>query len=344
MKISGRGIDPFLANPPRDVAAVLLYGHDQGLVQERAIQLCRQAVPDIQDPFSVTQLDPGEIAKDPALLTDSAGAMPAFGGMRLVRAALVTGACLEACRILLDNPPAESLTVLTAADELNTRSALVKLFETSPRAAAIGCYPDTAQSLGQMARAAFEAESIRVDRDAMGWICDHLGADRLASRSEIDKLVLLAGHGGHLELDQVREALGDGAAVTTSDIIHAAADGNTGLLSQALDRAQAEAIAGEQILRSGIGYFHRLFRITAAMEDGQSQDDAIKSIRPPVFFSERPKIERHLLRWNARKCRRAMERLSEAELQCRQGVDAHAACGQALFSLAMAARGTAAPR
>ena len=338
MKISGRGIDPFLANPPRDIAAVLLYGHDQGLIRERADKLSRIAVQDIDDPFSTTQLDAAEIAKDPSLLIDSAGAMPAFGGMRLVRVNLVTGAALDACRNLLGNPPAESLTVLTGSDELNTRSALVKLFETSDRAAAIGCYPDTAQSLGAVARQAFDAFSIQVDRDAMGWITDHLGRDRMASRSEIDKLVLLAGEGGHLSLAEVQVALGDGASVTTTDIVHAAADGNLEKLSQALDRAQAEAIAGERILRSGIGYFHRLFRIAAAMEDGRSREEAIKSVKPPVFFSEKPKIEGHLRRWNAQRCRRAMDRLNTAELQCRQGIDAHVACGQALFSLALAAR------
>ncbi len=338
MKISGRGIDPFLANPPRDVAAVLLYGHDQGLIRERAEKLCRLAVEDIQDPFSTTQLDATDIAKDPSLLVDSAGAMPAFGGMRLVRVNLVTGACLDSCRNLLENPPAESLTVLTGADELNTRSALVKLFESADNAAAIGCYPDTAQSLGQVAREIFASHAITTDRETMDWITDHLGADRMASRSEIDKLVLLAGEGGQLDLDAVREALGDGASVATSDIIHAAADGNIRILSQALDRAQAEAIAGERILRAGIGYFHRLFRISAAMDEGRSREDAIKSVRPPVFFSERPKIEGHLRRWNSKRCRRAMERLNTAELQCRQGIDAHVACGQALFSLALAAR------
>lgn len=338
MKISGRGIDPFLANPPRDIAAVLLYGHDQGLIRERAETLYRLAVDDIQDPFSTTQLDANEIAKDPTLLIDSAGAMPAFGGVRLVRVNLVTGSCLDACRNLLENPPAESLTVLTGADELNTRSPLVKLFENSQRAAAIGCYPDTAQSLGQVVRDSFAAHSITVDRETMGWITDHLGADRMASRSEIDKLVLLAGEGGQLRLDDVRQALGDGASVATSDIIQAAADGNIRTLSQALDRAKAEAIAGERILRAGIGYFHRLFRIAAAMDEGHSREDAIKSVRPPVFFSERPKIEGHLRRWSSKRCRRAMERLNTAELQCRQGIDAHVACSQALFSLALAAR------
>jgi len=338
MKISGRGIDTFLANPPRDIAAILLYGLDQGLIRERAEKLCRLAVEDIQDPFSTTQLDAADIAKDPSLLVDSAGAMPAFGGMRLVRAHLVTSGCIEACRNLLQTPPAESLTVLTGSDELNTRSPLVKLFEASDRAAAIGCYPDTSQSLGQVARETFDAYSVQVDRDAMGYITDHLGADRMASRSEIDKLVLLAGDGGRLGLDDVRLALGDGASVTTSDIIHAAADGNIKKLSQGLDRAQAEAIAGERILRTGIGYFHRLFRIAAAMEEGHSREEAIKSVRPPVFFSERPKIEAHLRRWNAQRCRRAMDRLNAAELQSRQGIDAHVACGQALFSLALAAR------
>ena len=41
MKISGRRIEGFLDNPTDGVAAVLVYGPDQGLVRERSEKLVK---------------------------------------------------------------------------------------------------------------------------------------------------------------------------------------------------------------------------------------------------------------------------------------------------------------
>ena len=338
MKISGRGVDGFLANPPAAVAAILLHGHDRGMMQERARLLAGKAVPDINDPFCVTRLDPDSIGKDATLLVDNAAAMPPMGGKRLVLVSDAGASVLEACRNLLQQTPPESLVIITANDTINTRSALVKLFEGTDNAAALGCYHDSDQSLAAMAQSVFKEAGIAVDRDAMAWIVAHLGADRMVSRMEVEKLVLMAGPNGHLDLPSTRQALGDGASITASDIVHAAASGNMKSLGKAMDRASADGIEGERVLRAAMGYFNRLFRIGAAMEGGQSRDQAFKSIRPPVYFSEQRMIETHLRHWTPMRCRRAIDRLAEAERQSRSGIDALMASAQALLSLASSAQ------
>ena len=83
MKISGRGVEPFLANPPADLCAVLIYGHDRGLIKERGETIAKKFVPDLNDPFSVTTLSADEVAKDTSFLIDSAAAMPAWADIVL---------------------------------------------------------------------------------------------------------------------------------------------------------------------------------------------------------------------------------------------------------------------
>ena len=338
MKITGRGIEPFLANPPKDIAAILIYGHDRGMINERSKSLAQRYVHDINDPFSVTSLDGDAIAKDTSLLIDSAAAMPPMGGLRLVRVDRISSNGLAACKNLLASPPPESMVILSGDDDLTTKSALVKLFEQSDHAAAMGCYADNNQSLGQLAADLFKQYNIRADREVLAYITDHLGADRMASRSEIDKLVIFAGQDGHLTLENVQHALGDGASVSVNDAIHAAASGNMKTLSTTLARLEQNAIAGEQVLRSGQFYFQRLFRISAAMETGLPRDQAMNSVRPPVFFNEKRMVEGHLQHWSTQRCRRAIDRLIEAEQQSRRGISAQTAAAQALMALAMAAR------
>lgn len=342
MKISGGKIDPFLKSPPKNLVAVLIYGHDQGLIKERERIIAQHYAQDLNDPFSVTALSGEAIAKDPPLLIDSAFAIPAMGGVRLVRVNQAGGACLNAFKTLLADPPEDSMTLVIGGEDLNTKSALVKLFEQTDHAAALGCYADTNQSLGQMAKDMFRQHEIDVDPAAMAFILEHLGADRLASRSEIDKLILLSGPQGKLGFEQVQHALGDGASVTVNDTIHAAASGDIKALSTALNRIKHDGVAGERLIRTAQIYFGKIFRINAEMESGLSREQAINSIKPPIFFSEKPVVERHLGKWTAGRCRRAIERLMLAEEQARGGISSDTAAAQALLALAMVASSGAA--
>ncbi len=338
MKISGRGVEPFLANPPTNLCAVLIYGHDRGMIKERAEAIARKFVPDLNDPFSVTSLSADDVAKDNSLLIDSAAAMPAMGGHRLVRMDQAGASCLNALKYLLEQAPAQSLTVVTASDDINTKSAMVKLFEQADHAASIGCYADTDQSLTQMAQTAFKNHNISIGRDALSWITEHLGGDRMASRREIEKLVIMAGDGGSLNLDDVKHALGDGAGINVNEAIYAAAEGQMTNLSTALTRLQHEQIPGERLLRAAQGYFLKLYRITAAMDDGMNRDQAMGSIRPPIFFSEKRAVEGHLRLWSSTRCRKAIDRLADAERQSRRGVSSDTAAAQAMIALALTAR------
>ena len=73
-------------------------------------------------------------------------------------------------KYLLEQSPEQSLTVVMAGDDINTKSAMVKLFEKAENAAALGCYADTDQSLAQIAQAELKKHNITYDRDVMPWI------------------------------------------------------------------------------------------------------------------------------------------------------------------------------
>ena len=74
MEIKSAQIDRFVANPPANLVAALIFGPDRGAVRERANALARSVVPDLSDPFRVADLDEDKIASDPAILRDEAAA------------------------------------------------------------------------------------------------------------------------------------------------------------------------------------------------------------------------------------------------------------------------------
>ena len=85
MKISAGASDRFVAKPDPAVVAVLLYGPDRGLVQERAERLAKTVVETLDDPFRVVDLNASVLVSDPARLADEAAAQSLMGGRRVVR-------------------------------------------------------------------------------------------------------------------------------------------------------------------------------------------------------------------------------------------------------------------
>src|SRR4029077_2975482 len=106
-------------------------------------------------------------------------------------------------RFLADS--AGDALVVAEAGELPSRSTLRRVFDDAPRAVAIGCYPDTARALAVVIRETFAAHRIAASRDATDFLVQHLGDDRLVTRSEIEKLTLYAGDGGTIDLDDARD-------------------------------------------------------------------------------------------------------------------------------------------
>jgi len=192
VKLPAARIAAFLQRPDQAIRAVLLYGPDIGLVRERADDLARTVCSDLRDPFRVADLSGAVLAADPARLADEAAQMSLIGGRRVVRVRDAGDRLAGLFRGFLDAAPGDGFIVVEAGD-LPGSSAMRRVFDTSPRAAAIGCYPDTARDRAAVIRDTLRAHRITASGEATQYLVEHLGSDRLLTRAELEKLALYAG-------------------------------------------------------------------------------------------------------------------------------------------------------
>ena len=105
---------------------------------------------------------------------------------------------------------------------------------------------------------------------------------------------------------------------------------------RALELAMAEGAAPVQVLRMGIGHLQRLHRVRLAMDAQRlPAADAVKQLRPPLFFRRVAPFTRALSLWNSRTLAAGIAALAEAERGCkRTGWPDTVLCRQAILSLA----------
>lgn len=339
MKLTGGKIEAFLRAPDLSVQAILLFGPDEGLVRERSIVLSKVCVEDLNDPFCTVEMFASDLKSDPARLVDEAQSISFGGGQRLVRVRQANDACLPACKILLDAAPCKESMVIIDAGDLNPRSKLRKLFETSKKAVCLPCYGDDARSLPNVIRENLKTHGLTADRDAVQLLTQFLGSDRSVTRGELDKLALYMGDEKTVTQDHVRAAVGDSAANDVDDVIYAAASGNFADLEASLARVLADGTNPVQLVRGAQRHFHRLHLARGHISSGMNVFDATKALRPPVMFMRADSFKMQLNLWSAQKLTRAFDVLTQCETDCKTtGLPAEAITGRALLAIAQAAQ------
>ena len=311
MKLDARRIPAFLRDPGA-VRIVLLHGEDEGLIRHRAEALTIAVIGQKDDPFRVAWLS----REDHGRLAEEASAIAMMGGRRVVRVRDVGEAVLAAVEQAA-SAPGDSLVVLEAPG-IASRSKLRSAVEAMANGAAIACYPEEGKGLQDAIQAGLAEAGISLSRDAMAWMLDRVGTDRAMTRGEIEKLILYAGATRTLDLDDVRACVGDQAAVAFDDAVFAASMGDAELADRSIERALNEGIAPVAVTRGVMGHLGRMHLARAHMADGASAAEAVRLLRPPVFFKRVPDFTRALAAWDAPRLSHAMQETRRVELACKQ--------------------------
>ncbi len=340
VQIKPADADRFLARPDPAVRVILIYGNDDGLVAERAERFAAAVLAKSTDPFARVRLDAAAIADDPGSLADEANAVPLFGGQRVITVNLSGGRTIQpAVEVVLAAPPVDSWVVVTAGDQ-RKGSGLRKLCETHGQAAAIACYADSDRDLDRIIDEETKAAGLTIATEARTALKSMIGADRMASRSEVAKLCLYAANTGTITLDDVRAIIGDAAASAMDAVIDAAALGDAAALDRGHRRLRAAGVPGAVVVGAAQRHFNFLQKARAACDAGATAEAVVARASPPVFFQRRTAVIRQLTIWNATAIDAALGRLDAALLDSRlHGAIADEVVAQALQSVAvMAAR------
>ena len=338
MKIAPRNIDQFVRQPDPAVRAILAYGPDGGAVRERAEALCLTVVPDLSDTFGVVEILPKTLNSDPALLADEAAAISFSGGRRVIRIRGAGNDIADRLADFLKNPTGDALIVIEAG-ELAARAKLRSVFEKADNGAAIACYVDEGVGLEGLIRGVLQEANLRLDPAALDYLSANLGGDRQLTRRELEKIVLYAHPSETVTLADAQACVGDGAATSLDDVAMAAGSGDYRALDTALRRCTEDGQVPVVIVRAVQRHFHRLHLAVGICAGGASADQAMSSLRPPVFYKQKDSFKRQINKWSGTTIAEAVTILTDAEIDCKStGLPDVAICGRALMRIARAAR------
>jgi DNA polymerase-3 subunit delta len=314
-------VEAFLKAPPKATSAVLFYGSDAGLVSERAAGLAKRVAAAADPPGEILRIGEEDLDNDPDRLVVELGTIPMFGGRKIVRTAQSRKINAAMLKPLIEGGKIEGFLIVEAG-ALRADEGLRALFEKAEGAAAIGCYADEARELDGLVNEVMGANKLAMSPEARRMLIARLGNDRALSRAEVEKLALYALDRGKVEEADVEAIVGDASELAVDKVITAAVAGRARAAVEECGRAVASGESPQYVIIALMRQLQRLHRVRLAMDAGQSMDDALRALRPPLFFKQKDAFVRQLELWSAAKLSRALERVGETQKATRSGSQA----------------------
>jgi DNA polymerase III subunit delta len=314
--LRGGEIERFIVRPDTRHPIILIYGPDVGLVSERTAAIIRALASADSDPFGIVPLEGDAIASDPGLLHDEVRTFGLFGKRRIIHLRAGSKNFAAALEPLLKDPPQAAIVI--EAGELRPTSPLRAVCEKSTNAAVIPCYVDGVKDLAHLVDRWLLTADVSIDPDAREELIALLGADRLATRSELDKLALYSKSEGRIKLEDVRAIIADASALALDDVVDTAAAGEPDAALRALKKARSAGVSATAVLGAAIRHVATLHRLRLSVEAGEAVSGVIENARPRIFFGRKPKFERALDRFDVSSLEQMMVALSAANLDTRK--------------------------
>lgn len=309
--IKANQANSLLSRPDGKLRAFLLYGPDAGLVSERAEMLARKLADRDKPAGEVLRLDDADLEGDPDRLATELLTVPMFGGAKVVRASTGRRINVTALQPLIEGGGLAGWLIVEAGN-VRPDDKIRVLFEKSANAAAIPCYPDEGASLEGLVDEMLKEARRDICPDARQELLARLGADRVLSRAEVDKLILYTHGKARIEADDVEAIVGDASELAVDTIISAAATGDTAAALSASDRALASGESGQSIMLAAERHFQRLHKCRAAVDAGRSVDEVLRASRPPLPPKVRYAMERQCRVWSVPLATAALIRIQDA--------------------------------
>lgn len=338
MKIPPAKVESFVKSPDANINFVLVYGPDIGLVSDRTTKLSKTIVEDLSDPFRVTDLPYDRIKDDPSVLADEINAMCFMGGRRLIKVRMESTTLPKDVCEIIEKSNGDSFVIFSAGD-LTPASSLRKFFEKSGKTAALACYKDDNATISRVIGQKLLAEGYEFSADVTRYLSESFSGDRLVIMSEVEKLITYMGDKKQISLSDVEECIYDSSEFSLDELCIAVASRNLYDIEKNLNKAMKENVTPITIIRLMLRYFMRLQQVRNMLDDGAPEQQAMSSLRPPVFFKQAPLFKRHLSLWTSPAISKVITKLIELEIECKKtGSPAELLCSRLLIIIPLAVK------
>lgn len=312
---------------------LLIYGPNEGLVRED-IQKISKAFIDKAETDEIS-INGKSLDESTFLIDQEVRSFSMFSEKKIIYLEHVKDKHLQSFENQeFDN---DKILIIIKSENLNKNSKIRSFFEKHKKFAAIPCYEDDIRSIMSLLTQFQVKNKIKFDNDVKNYLLQHLSHDRLISNNELEKIKLLLGDKEEkdIRLNEIQEILNDGSSNSLNTITENAMYGKVNKTSINLNKIFDEGTNAVAIIRSLLNYLVRINKTQIEMKKSGNFDEAIKGLRPPVFWKDKENFKSHCTKWPTKVILFYIEKLLDTEFMCKtQSTLNNEICENSVLSIA----------
>tara|TARA_Y100000768_G_scaffold203584_1_gene153174 strand:- start:630 stop:1652 length:1023 start_codon:yes stop_codon:yes gene_type:complete len=310
----------------------LIYGPNEGLVRENIEFVYKKFSENSEcEKLYITskQLD-----EDPTILQNEMNSISMFSPKKFI---VLVNLKEKHVNIIDDclSKNYENIFLVLKLENLQKSSKIRRLYETSKIHFSLACYDDDIKTLSSLLEKFQKENSIIFDNEVKSFLLENLSNDRMVIKNELEKILLSLSHDEKkVNIEEIKYILHDSANTDYHQINNAVMFGNVEKVSRSLGKFFNLGTAPVAILKSFNNYVMRIRSAQVEISKGKQFDEAIKILKPPVFWKEKSDFKRHCLMWPAKIIENIINEVLSAEIKCMSSnIIAKEQCEKTLFGI-----------
>ena len=315
----------------------LLYGPNEGLIRENIDIIYKNFSKGIE--CEKINIDGKQLDENASILNDEISTISLFSERKFI---ILESAKEKHASIIEDSLSLDIINVcmVVKQDNLTKSSSIRKLYENSKNHFCLACYDDDIKVLSSLLEKFQKTHNITFDSDVKSFLLNNLSNDRMVIKNELEKILLsLSKDDRKVDIEKLRYILHDSAHTDFQQINNSILFGNSEKGSKSLEKLFNLGTNPVAILKSFNNYIMRIRLTQVELSKGKQFDEAIKVLRPPVFWKEKSDFKRHCLMWPANVIENIINEVLNSEIKCMtSNIIAKEQCEKTLFEISSTAK------
>ncbi len=294
---------------------ILIFGPNEGLIRSQIKKFKREYCEN--NNYENINLSGKDLDNDANILDNYINTVSMFFKGKMIVVDNIKEKHFELIEPAINSSPEEVLLIVKS-ENLNKSSKIRKLFENSKTCYSLACYDDDIKSHMSNIDEFIKENNLIIDKDVKNYLLKYLSNDRMINYQELEKIVLFnKGSGKEIILEDIKDLLNDTSSSNLSKMSEAVMYGNPSRSSLIISKLLVEGASPISIIRSLMNYMSRIKQTKIEMKKGNNFEEAIRSLRPPVFWKDKNNFQRHCMQWPLQSIDKNLSQLVETEVYCK---------------------------
>ena len=208
----------------------------------------------------------------------------------------------------------EDIVIILLSENLEKKSKIRSLFERNKELLCVAFYSDNNQVLSKIANNFFKEKKVSISQQTINLLIERSRGDRYNLNNELDKIESFLQTRKGISIVELLKLTNLAENYNVSELIDCCLAKNKKKTINILNENNFSLEDCILIIRTFLMRSKRLLKLCLEFKEQKNIDQAISSIKPPIFWKDKEIVKQQITRWSIGDVKNLIYKINETEL------------------------------